>query len=120
MEINAEIILLDVSVILAVIVLFYALRTLLLLKDIPADVIRAKAFLTEPFLRRIILMVFAICIMMALHAIFEFAELGYTPDYVMYLLTKIHILGTFTLLSSMAILLNLVYYIFKLLSSSRK
>ena len=116
---KTETILLELSVIFAFIGLYYAFRAWILLKNTSGDVLRAKAFLTKPFLHSTIYLVFVVCIMVALHTIFEFVEYGYFPIPLLYFVSEIHILYTLTLTVSMALLAYLAHNLFRLLSSSR-
>lgn len=119
MILKTETILLGLSVIFAVTGLFYVFRAYLLLNKIPDDVLRAKAFLTKSFLHRTILLIFVVCITVAIHIIFKFAEYGYMPVQLPYLVPGIDVVNTMSLAVSMGVLAYIAHNLFRFLLSSR-
>lgn len=111
-----DIVLLGFSVLAAFVALFYINRAWFLLTLTPDEVLRAKAFLTKPFLHRNFVFIFVVSIFIAIH-ILEFAELfGYPVNFKLFFF--IHIVYILTLMGSM-ILFALLYYWHRLLSSKK-
>jgi hypothetical protein len=90
------------------------------LKHTSEDVLRAKAFLTKPFLHKTIYLIFIVCTMVAIHTFFEFAVYSDIPAVVLYLSSKFRVFYTLSLVLSMGLLALLSFNLFKLLSSSKK
>ncbi len=117
MSLKLDVVMIGVSVLAAFAALFYISRAWFSLTLTSDEVLRAKAFLTKPFMHRNFMFVFVMSIFIVTHTVFEYAELVGYPSNLGTFSTIIHLLYISALMISMILLALLAHHWHRLLSS---
>lgn len=114
-----QVVILVITVLIAIIGLYFAIKAWSSWRRIDDDILRARAFLTRQFLNRNFMLVFITGAFMGLHTILEFIEIFGFPSVLMQFAQEIRMLYFLTLTISMLLLVLLAYYWCKLVSSQK-
>ncbi|MFA4957802.1 MAG: hypothetical protein WC556_12605 [Candidatus Methanoperedens sp.] len=111
-----QIIILVITILIAVIGLYFAFKAWSSWRHTDDEIIRARAFLTKSFLNKNFLLVFLTGAFMGLHTLLEFFEIFGYPSALMQYVQIFYNIYILTLTISLLLLVLLAYYWQKLLS----
>lgn len=115
-----QVIILVITVLIAIIGLFFSIKTWSSWRRKDDEVLRARAFLTREFLNKNFMLIFITGAFVGLHTLLELIEIFGYPSALMQFAQQIRILYFLTLTISMFLLVLLAYYWYNLLSSPKK